>query len=244
MKILSNIMPLVSIYNSIRSLKDLKIKIENAKSLGEDELEREYVLAATDRWGNDIIKRFNINVIVKGEENIPNEGPVLYVANHQGYADIPICAAVLNKIQFGFIARENLLKIPIFGEWLLRIRSITLDREDARAALRAIEDGIGLINRGYSLLIFPEGTRSKGGPIKDFKKGSLRLATKPGIPIVPITIDGTYKIFEETGSVEKNKTVTITIHELIETKSLERKQQNELSAKVESVIRSGIERQD
>lgn len=244
MKILCNIKPLMSIYNSIKDLKDLKIKIEDAKASANDELEKEHILAATDRWGRDIAKRFNINVIVKGKENIPSKGPVLYVANHQGYADIPICAAVLNKIQFGFIAKENLIKIPVFGEWLLRIRSITLDREDPRAALRAIDDGIGLINRGYSLLIFPEGTRSKGGPIKSFKKGSLRLATKPGIRIVPITIDGTYRIYEETGCVEKNKTVTITIHEAIETACLERKQQNELAVKIESIIRSGIEQQD
>lgn len=243
MKILRNIMPLASIYGSIRSLNDLKIKIEEAKASGDDALEREGILAATDRWGKDIVKRFKINLIVKGRENIPTAGPVLYVANHQGYADIPVCAAVLDQIQFGFIAKENLIKIPIFGSWLLRIRSITLDREDPRAALRAIEDGIALIHRGYSLLIFPEGTRSRGGPVKPFKKGSLRLAMKPGIPIVPITIDGTYRIYEETGCVEKNKTVILTIHERMETKGLDKSGQNELAVRVEQIIGAGIEQQ-
>lgn len=241
MKILRNIMPLASIYSSIRSLNKIKVKIEEAKASGDDALERAQILAATDQWGKDIVQRFHIDLIVKGRENIPAEGPVLYVANHQGYADIPVCAAVLDKLQFGFIAKENLIKIPIFGPWLLRIRSITLDREDPRAALRAIEEGIALINRGYSLLIFPEGTRSRGGPVKAFKKGSLRLAMKPGVPIVPITIDGTYQIYEETGCVEKNKTVTLTIHERMETKGLDKRGQNELAARVEQIVRAGIE---
>lgn len=240
MKILPNILPLWSIYRSISSLKDLKIKVEEAKAAGDDALERKYILQATDRWGKDIARRFNITINIKGAENIPTEGPVLYVSNHQGYADIPVCLAVLNKIQMGFIAKESLIKIPVFGPWLLRIGSITIDRADARESLRAIDEGVNLIKRGYSLLIFPEGTRSKGGPVKEFKKGSLRLATKPGVPIVPITIDGTAAIYEETGCVKKNKRVSVTVHPAIPTAGLDRKQQNEMAAQVEETVRSGF----
>lgn len=240
MKILPNILPLWSIYHSISRLKDLKIKVDEAKAAGDDALEQKYILQATNRWGWDIARRFNITINVRGEENIPTEGAVLYVANHQGYADIPVCFAVLNTIQTGFIAKESLIKIPVFGPWLLRIGSITIDRQDARASLQAIDEGVDLIKRGFSLLIFPEGTRSQGGPIKEFKKGSLRLATKPGVPIVPITIDGTYTIYEETGCVKKNKTVTITVHPAMPTAGLDKKQQNELATRVEEIVRSGL----
>ncbi len=240
MKILPNILPLWSIYRSIVDLKDLKIKIDEAKAAGDDALQQRYILQATDRWGSNIVKHFNVTINLNGEENIPEEGPVLYVANHQGYMDIPVCLAVLNKIQIGFIAKENLFKIPVFGPWLLRIGCIAIDRDDARASLRAIEEGVNLIKRGFSLLIFPEGTRSQGGPIKEFRKGSMRLATKAGVPIVPVTIDGTYTVYEETGCIKKNKTVTITVHPAIPTAGLDRKQQNELAERVEEIVRSGL----
>lgn len=243
MKIFANILPLISIYQAVRTLNAYKKEIDRAKAAGDDAREQEYILKATDKWGREIVRRFAINLVIKGEENIPAEGPVLYVANHQGYGDIPVCAAALNKIQFAFIAKEDLMRIPVFGKWIERIRSISLDRGDARASLKAIEEAILLIKRGYSMLIFPEGTRSKGGPVQEFKRGSLRLATKPGIPVVPITIDGTFRIYEETGRVRKGQTVILTIHPMIKTAGMEKSRQSELAAEVEKIVKSGLEQE-
>ena len=130
-------------------------------------------------------------------------------------------------------------KLPSYGEWIIDIRSVFIEREDARASLRAIEEGINFLKQGFSLVIFPEGTRSRGGEMGEFKKGSLRLATKIGIPIVPVTIDGTYKAYEEKGYVQP-ATVSFKIHKAIETEGMNRKEAAELPAKVEQIIREGF----
>ena len=97
---------------------------------------------------------------VYGEENIPSEGPVCYVSNHQGYCDIPCYFTALRKIQFGFVAKDDLEKVPKYGDWIKRVRSSMIKRGDPRASLKAILEGIEYIEQGFSMLIFPEGTRA------------------------------------------------------------------------------------
>lgn len=240
MKILPNIIPLIKIKNSLKQPDKYKKDIEKYCLAEDTEKERKFILQATSEWGKDILDIFSIDLTVNGRENLPTEGPVLYASNHQGYGDIPICCAVLDTIQFGFIAKEELFKIPVFGKWMLRIRSLSMDRDDARAAMRAIEAGVSYINDGFSLLIFPEGTRSQGGPVKEFKKGSLKLATKPGVPVVPITIDGSYRIYEEQGKVVNNAKVAITIHPAIPTAGMIKQEQNQLAEKVQRIIESAL----
>lgn len=240
MKILPNIIPLIKIKNSLKFPDKYKADIEKYRREGNTEKEKEFILKASSVWGKNIIDIFSIDLTVNGRENLPEKGPVVYVSNHQGYGDIPVCCAALDKIQFGFIAKDNLFKIPVFGKWMLRIRSLSMDREDIRAAMRAIEEGVSYIKQGFSLLIFPEGTRSRGGRVKEFKKGSLKLATKPGVPVVPITIDGSYRIYEEKGKVVNNAKVAITIHPAIPTAGMSKTEQNQLAERVQHIIESAL----
>ena len=241
MKIFANIIPAVKLYFSLKYLNLFKKQIILSRENGDLENERKAILGATSTWGKNVLRIFDVKLTVNGKENLPKEGPVVYAANHQGYGDIPTCCAVLDSIQFAFVAKQNLQKVPLYGRWILRIRSVLINRQDPRAALRTIEEGIGLIRQGFSLLIFPEGTRSKGGPVKDFKKGSLRLATKPGVPVVPVTIDGTYRIFEGNGgAVKKGAEVTITIHPPIPTKDLDKHEQAMLTERVQEIVESAL----
>lgn len=240
MKILPLIIPLIKIKHSLRKPDKYKADIEKYRREGNTEKERELILKATSLWGKDILDIFKINLTVNGRENLPAEGPVLYVSNHQGYGDIPICCAALDTVQLGFIAKEDLFKIPVFGKWMTRVRCLPMNREDVRAAMRDIQEGISYINDGFSLLIFPEGTRSRGGRTKEFKKGSLKLACKPGIPVIPITIDGSYKLYEETGKVLKNTDITLTIHPAIPTADMSKQEQNHLSETVQEIIESAL----
>src|SRR5690606_26880627 len=123
-------------------------------------------------------------------------------------------------------------KIPGFGNWIKDVRSVFIEREDARASLRAIEEGIGLIRQGFSLVIFPEGTRSRSDQMGEFKKGSLRLATRAGVPVVPVTLDGTYRAFEESGRI-RPAAIKVTIHKAIETRDLGKREAGELAEIVE-----------
>ncbi|SHK04402.1 lysophospholipid acyltransferase family protein [Paramaledivibacter caminithermalis] len=140
-------------------------------------------------WGRDLMKVSGSQIRVIGEENIPKDRAVLFVSNHQSYLDIPILLGFIDKPK-AFIAKAELEKYPIFSTWMKTLKCIFINRDDVRQSLRAIKEGIKLLKAGYSLVIFPEGTRSKDGKLREFKQGSLKLATKSGAPIVPVTIKG------------------------------------------------------
>ena len=239
MVIFRNIPAAIKLITSLRYLKRYKKNIEDAKLSGDTEKERENILLCMKDWSPRITGALGVDLNVTGRENLPTEGPVVFVSNHQSYADILALCASIDTIPFGFIAKEEIKKIPFYGKWLIRIRSVLMKRGDARASLKAILEGIDLINQGFSLLIFPEGTRSKGGPMIHFKKGALKLATKPKVPIVPITLNGTYRLYEETG-VMRGAHVDVIIHPAIETKDLDKQAERELSDRVENIIRSGL----
>ena len=239
MKIIKNIPMIYKFYLALPSLKKYKDGIFAARASGNTEEERSYILKATSSWGAFVMDVFKTEVHIHGEENIPSEGPVVYISNHQSYADIPLCCMVLNKIQFGFIAKKELSNLFLYGEWVENIRSVLIKRDDPRASLRAIEKAIDFIHQGFSILVYPEGTRSKGQKMGEFKKGSLRVATKSGVPVIPITINGTWRIFEEKGYPQKAN-IDITIHKVIETKNLSKIEMSELSGKVEEIIRGGL----
>ena len=220
------------------TIKHHQRNIRKYRAQGDYEKERAEIRTAQDAWADALIKKAKIKINVSGTENIP-EGTVLFVSNHQSYWDIPVFLAAIRGKQFGFIAKSDLSKLPSYGEWMIDIRCVFIEREDTRASLKAIEEGINLLKQGFSLVIFPEGTRSKGREMGKFKKGSLRLATKTGIPIVPITIDGTYKAYEEKGYLQP-ASVSFKIHKPIETKGMSRKEIAELPEKVEKIIRDGL----
>lgn len=239
MKIFANIPGAIKLIDCLKYLKLYKREIEKAKAEGDVAREREYILKASSTWGPMVLKRFGSKLNLIGAENLPDEGPVVFVGNHQGYADIFAYCAALRKFQFAFVAKDDLSKLPFYGEWIRRIESVFIERDDARASLQAINEGIKKIEQGYSLVIFPEGTRSKGGAPREFKKGSLKLATKPGVPIIPITVNGTYRMFEEKGYL-KGAEINMIIHPPIETKGMSRQEEKELTERVEKIVFDGL----
>lgn len=240
MVIIRNIPGIMKILGSLPGLRTYKKNIDAARASGDIEKEKENILGATIKWGTYLVDHFGIDLTVYGRENLPDEGPVVYICNHQGYADIPILCSVLDKFQVGFIARDNLKQLPLYGTWMRRIRSVMIKREDSRASLQAITEGIQYIHQGFSLILFPEGTRSKDGEVHEFKKGSLKLATKPGVPIVPITINGSRQIYEDTGILQSGK-VDVLIHPPVPTEGMSRQEEKELYDKMKKIVADGLE---
>lgn len=197
----------------------------------------DYVFSLAKNWSCTTLKMMGTTYEVYGKENLI-DGPCLYVANHQSYFDIPLMVQIIDK-PIGFVAKKEMKKVPVMGTWVKRINSVFIDRENIREALKTISEGIENIKKGYSMFIFPEGTRSKGGPVKDFKKGSLKLATKTGVPIIPITIDGAHNILEATGKIQKAH-VKITVHQPIYTKGLSKDEENNLTEKIKGIIVSKL----
>lgn len=160
-------------------------------------------------WAKRLVEITNSTVKVNGVENLP-EGPVLFVSNHQGNFDIPVLLGFLNK-PMGFISKVEVKKIPIVPKWMEVMNCIFINRKDRRQAILSIKEGAETLKRGHSLVIFPEGTRSKGKEVAEFKTGGLRLATDSGVPIVPIAINGTYKIMEHGGRFMRPSNVEVSI---------------------------------
>ena len=192
MKVLANIPLVLWGAGALFPLAKHKRKIRKYREEGDFEKERAEILKAENEWGMSACQMIGLDLRVTGLENVP-DGPVVFVANHQGYCDIVAFAAAMPDKPVGFIAKESLGKIPFYGRWILEVRSVYLPKDDPRGALRTIETGISYLKDGFSMVIFPEGRRSFGPEMGEFKRGSLRLATKPGVPAVSYTHLDVYK---------------------------------------------------
>ena len=187
--------------------------------------------------GNYAIKITKTEVEVTGEENIPDV-PCVFVSNHQGYFDAVLFVSLIKK-GTGAVAKKQLRKIPLLGGVFRAVHSVFLDRDDIRDGFRAINEAVENIKKGYSMTIFPEGTRSLSSQMGEFKKGSIKLALKAKVPIVPVSLNGTYKIMEKSMNVTGNK-VSVIFHNPIYVDKLSREEQNDLSEMVRRVIHNGV----
>jgi 1-acyl-sn-glycerol-3-phosphate acyltransferase len=213
--------------------------IDRYRAAGDDENERAQILKASSRWGPWMTKQFNADIRAEGMDRIP-DGPVLFVSNHQAYGDIFVFLAVLTEKQTGFIAKKKLGDIPLFGKWIYRIRSVFITQNDPREAVESFKIGEDYLRRGFSLVIFPEGTRNLSDGMEPFKKGSMRLALRTGVPVVPVTIRGAWHLFEEQGYVRPH-TVDFYVHPPIETAHLTKAEAAGLSDRVESIVRGKLD---
>lgn len=212
-----------------------KGKFEKLKENSSKEEIQSYIDKIVAEWASHVLNYVGAKVNISGRENIP-KGPCLYVANHQGFFDIPIIVESVGR-SVGFIAKKELLKFKVLTYWMNQMHCIFMDRSNVRESMKAINEGVEYLRNGYSMVIFPEGTRSKGPSIGEFKKGSLKLALKSGVPIVPIAIDGSYKLREGN---EKSRImpaeVKVTICKPIHTEGLSREEQTKLIEIVRDVI--------
>ncbi|SHJ78935.1 1-acyl-sn-glycerol-3-phosphate acyltransferase [Anaerobranca californiensis DSM 14826] len=144
-----------------------------------------------------------VKVEVEGLENLP-EGNMLYVGNHQSIVDIPVMLGYVPGIK-GFIAKKETKKLPIINWWMEEINCVFLDRHNIRQGIKDMAKAKELLEEGKTLVIYPEGTRSKGDQMGEFKKGSLKIGVQGGVPIVPVAISGSYKIFEENRKIKKGQ---------------------------------------
>jgi len=229
----------IFILSTLGPIQRHKREIDRARAEGRDEDEQEWIRRAENFWGPKILDHWKVRVECTGGTELP-EGSVLFVSNHDGYADIPAYMAAIKEKQFGFVAKEELMKIPIFSKWIVRIRSLMLLRDDPRIALKVFQEGEDMLRRGFSLVIFPEGTRAKGMEMKPFAKGSLRMAFRTGVPIVPVATRGSWDCFEGDGYPHPGL-IRFHIFPPIETAGLAKSEDAAVSEHVETMIRAKLE---
>ncbi|CAL5376354.1 unnamed protein product [Camellia sinensis] len=152
----------------------------------------------------------------EGLENLPApDAPAVYVSNHQSFLDIYTLLTLGRS--FKFISKTSIFYYPVIGWAMFLMGVIPLKRMDSRSQLECLKRCMDLVKKGASVFFFPEGTRSKDGNLGAFKKGAFSIAAKTGVPVVPITINGTGKIMP-TGSesILNPGSVRVVIHKPIE----------------------------
>ena len=147
-------------------------------------------------WARSIIFVSGCTMNVSGRENIPKRGSICFVSNHVGLFDIVLTLAYAGR-PFGFIAKKELLYLPFINLWISMLGGLYIDRNNIRKAIKTINLGIEKLQNGGNMLVFPEGTRSKGRGLLPFRSGAVKLATNSLAPIVPIAIAGSYDVFEK-----------------------------------------------
>ena len=121
----------------------------------------------TSLWAKSLLKIAGVKINVNGIENIPNDKTVLFIGNHQGNFDIPIYLSTM-PILIGFVAKIETEKIPLVRTWMRLMKCVFMDRSSLRKSSEAIIHGIKNLKAGYNMVIFPEGTRSRGDKTGEF----------------------------------------------------------------------------
>lgn len=136
-------------------------------------------------------------VHITGLENIPKDGPVLYIGNHKSFFDVLTTYSLFPSIT-SFVAKKQFKKIPGLSWWMMMLHNLFLDRDDIKQGLKTILTAIEYVKSGMSVCIFPEGTRNKtDADMLPFHEGSFKIADKTGCPIVPMTMYNMSAIFED-----------------------------------------------
>lgn len=198
-----------------------------------------YVAHFVRNWARRLLKLAGAKVTVTGQENLPQSGAYMVVANHQGYFDIPIMLSCVGEPR-GLVAKQEIDRIPGIRTWMRYLHCLFVDRSSPRAGAQTIVDGAKLLESGHSLTIFPEGTRSKGGPMREFKAGAFRIASRAGVPVVPVTIDGSFRLMEGNKMLIRPAEVKVTIHPAIATAGMGREELRALPHTVKDTIEAKL----
>ncbi len=172
---------------------------------------------ARTMWAPFVLWSCGIKLVVKGLENIDPAQPYVLVSNHQSYLDIPVLFRAVT-INLYFVAKKELKKIPFLGWYMMATGMIFIDRSNRAKSIASLQRAAKLIQKGKSVIMFPEGTRSKDGYLAEFKKGPFMLARQADVHVLPVGIsepDGHWKI-----NSLKRITIEVNVGKPVEANSL------------------------
>ena len=177
-----------------------------------------------------------VKVTVIGEENVPKDQAVLYVGNHRSYFDILLTYVRVPR-PTGYIAKKEILRIPLLRDWMKNLHCLFLDRKDIKQGMKTILEGIEKIRSGISICIFPEGTRNKvNDTFLPFHEGSFKIADKSGCPIVPMSINNAAAIFEDHIPKIRKAHIVLEYGKPIYMSEMTREEKKNIGAKVQALI--------
>ncbi|MDY0152175.1 MAG: lysophospholipid acyltransferase family protein [Candidatus Cloacimonas sp.] len=190
-------------------------------------------------WARTTLHATGSTVSVEGQENLPQNRNICFISNHQGMFDIPMVLGFVG-ISSGFIAKQELFKIPVLSHWMREIPCVFIDRSSARKAIESFQKSAEVIKAGHPMVIFPEGTRSRSDTMGEFHLGSLKLPAMANATIIPMAIKGSWRIMEIDKRIHKTK-VKMRILPAIEPDNPLYNEKHALSAYLHDLISSNVQ---
>ena len=170
-------------------------------------------------WNWVVAKCMGISFAIKGAEKMVPGTSYIITPNHQSFADI-VALFVSIPAPFRWVIKREILNIPVFGRAIAATGAICLDRANRESAVQSLREGVKRLAGGWSVVIYPEGTRTADGLLHSFKKGAFMMAVQTGISILPITCNGAFKIMPKKNFFFRPGHVTLTIGDPIPTEGL------------------------
>jgi 1-acyl-sn-glycerol-3-phosphate acyltransferase len=193
------------------------------------------VLWLARRWSWMVLTSAGVKVVVKQAAPLDPKRSYVFMANHLSAADIWSLYVAI-PVPVRMIAKKQLGKLPLVG-WAMRVgRFIFIDRQNGSSARRSIEEAVRRIQEGTSVLIFPEGTRSRDGKLGPFKKGGFHLAANSGAEIVPVGIRGSREVIPRGSALIRRGVVTVEIGAPVSTEGIPESERPALQERVREII--------
>jgi 1-acyl-sn-glycerol-3-phosphate acyltransferase len=156
---------------------------------------RRVIAFAAVVWSRAILSLAGVRLTIVGKELVADRVPRFFMGNHQSALDIPILLLALDG-HVRFMAKDTLFRIPVFGWVLMRYGYAPINRSSPRVTLRTIERMLERLRRTpISIAVFPEGTRSSDGQLLTFRRGTMKVGQRSGLPIVPFSIEGSLAVY-------------------------------------------------
>ncbi|HVN72339.1 MAG TPA: lysophospholipid acyltransferase family protein, partial [Desulfomonilia bacterium] len=178
-------------------------------------------------WAHIMLKVTCVHTTIRGREKIVKGRSYIIISNHQSEYDILAIVTTLD-IQFRWIIKKELRKIPLFGYALYKSRNIFIDRGQSEAAMKSIRDALDRLPQGVSVMFFAEGTRSEDGRIQPFKKGGFIMALEKGLPILPVTVNGSRRVLPKKSLIFKPGRIEVVVADPIDTSGYTKERIQEL----------------
>lgn len=189
--------------------------------------------------GKLMLRLSGSTVKVEGLEHLPQQGPVLFVSNHQGHFDSAVLLAYI-RMPKSFVATSEASKIPILKQWFALAKTVYFERDNIRQNYVAIQQAQELIQSGRSLVIYPEGIISSSPKQGDFKRGPFKLAFNAEIPIIPLAIDGTWRVMGPKSDTIEPAKILLQVLPPVSTKGLSRIEQQQVPSQVSGLIQNSL----
>jgi len=186
-------------------------------------------------WAPVLLLFGPVRLRVEGRERLDPSRAYFFAANHQSWVDVPALFAAL-PVPVLFLAKRELARIPLLGRFMEAMGMVYVDRTDRRESVRTVSQAAGRLQEGWSILSFPEGTRSRDGGIQRFKTATFAAALEAGVPVVPVALEGPARILPRGGFRARPGVIRVKLGEPIPTAGLTRDDRAEVARQAQAAV--------